>query len=141
MAPGFDIVVVAVVLLAVIVGVLIAANSTGVYDRIGQGALDLDSETPGAATAPSAALRDEEIRQMVEARNLRRAARGEAPLEVEDEVRRLAHSGAAPQADAGLRAEIRQLVEARNVRRTARGQEPLDVEAETERRLRELGGG
>lgn len=138
---GIDVIVIAVVALAVVVGVLVAASSTGVYDRIGQGALDLDSETPGAAAPPSAALRDEEIRQMVEARNLRRAARGEAPLEVEDEVRRLAHSGATPQADAGLRAEIRQHVEARNARRMARGQEPLDVEAETERRLRELGGG
>lgn len=142
MAPGFDIVVVAVVGLAIIVGVLIAANSTGVYDRIGRGELDLDSENPDAEAAPSAALRDEEIRQMVEARNLRRAARGQPPLEVEDEVRRLGEIGdAGTRVDAGLRAEVRQLVEARNVRRTARGQEPLDIEAETERRLRELGGG
>ncbi|MGK2938307.1 MAG: hypothetical protein ACSLFR_10960 [Solirubrobacteraceae bacterium] len=139
---GIDVIVIAVVALAVVIGVLVTASSTGVYDRIGQGALDLDSETPGAAAPPSAALRDEEIRQMVDARNLRRAARGQPPLEVEDEVRRLSDlGGAGTQADAGLRAEVRQLVEARNLRRAARGQEPLDIDAETERRLQDLGGG
>lgn len=141
MAPGFDIVVVAVVGVAIVVGVLIAASSTGVYDRIGHGELDLDSDAPAPESGASSALRDEDIRQMVEARNARRAARGQPPLAVEDEVRRLSAPPAEPAADDALRDEVRQLVEARNARLAARGQPPLDVEAETDRRLRELRGG
>jgi hypothetical protein len=71
---------------------------------------------------------------MLEARNTRRAARGEAPLDVDAELRALTAS-----ADPELREEVRALVEARNARRVARGEEPLDVEAEIDRRLRELG--
>ena len=83
----------------------------------------------------TAAMREVEIRQMLEARNARRAARGEPPQDVEAELRALT----APPADPELRDEVRTLVEARNARWVARGQEPLDVDAETERRLRELG--
>lgn len=127
--------VIAVVALAVVVSVLIAAGSAGVYDNVGRGGFDLESDAPTPTEGGGSALRDEEIRQMVEARNARRMARGEAPVDVEDEIRRLTP---APAADAGLREEVRQLVIARNARRAARGQEPLDIDAETERRLREL---
>ena len=72
---------------------------------------------------------------MVVARNRRREARGEAPLDVEAELRSLL----APAADPALEAEIRDLVVARNVRRVRRGEEPLDVEAEVARQLAELG--
>jgi hypothetical protein len=89
---------------------------------------------PGAPVRQvSAAERDAEIRQLLEARNARRAARGEAPVDVEEELRALT----APAADPELAAEVRQLVEARNARRIARGQPPLDVEAEVSKRLRE----
>jgi hypothetical protein len=81
-------------------------------------------------------VREEEIRQMLEARNARRSARGEDPLDIDAELRALT----APAADPELREEVRTLVEARNARRTARGEEPLDVEAEVDRQLRELGG-
>jgi hypothetical protein len=75
-------------------------------------------------------------RQLPDAgRNARRAARGEAPEDVDAQLRALT----APAADPELRAEVRALVESRNARRVERGEEPLDVEAETERRLRELG--
>nr|MDQ6915472.1 hypothetical protein [Actinomycetota bacterium] len=77
----------------------------------------------------------DEIRQLLTARNERRVRRGEAPVDVEDELRRLT----APAIDAGLREEIRQLVVARNERRQRAGKEPLDVEAEVERQVRELG--
>jgi hypothetical protein len=83
----------------------------------------------------TAAEREAEIRQMLEARNARRAARGEAPQDVDAQLRELT----APAPDPELRAEVRALVESRNARRIERGEEPLDVEAETERRLRELG--
>lgn len=141
MAPGFDVVVIAVVLLAVIVGVLLTIGSRDLYEQIGEGDLDMDSDDAGArGGAPTAAVRDEEIRQMMEARNARRIAKGREPLDIEREIRRL-EGDAAPAADQGLREEVRQLVEARNARRIAKGQEPLDVDDEVERRLRALGGG
>jgi hypothetical protein len=79
--------------------------------------------------------RDEEIRQMLGARNARRARRGEAPLDVEQELSRLT----APAIDPQLRREIRDLVEARNYRRTRAGKPPLDVEAEVAREIARLG--
>jgi hypothetical protein len=79
--------------------------------------------------------RDEEIRQMLDARNARRARRGEAPLDVEEELGRLT----APAIDPELRREIRDLVEARNYRRTRAGKPPLDVEAEVAREIARLG--
>jgi hypothetical protein len=84
-----------------------------------------------------AAERDEEIRQMVGARNARRVARGEAPKDVDEEIARL--SGG-PSVDPGLEAEIRSLVEAKNQRLIRRGKEPLDVETEVQRQIRDLTG-
>ncbi len=72
-------------------------------------------------------FRDEEIRQLLEATNARRAAHGRPPLDL------TALEGPPP--DDELRAEIRAFVESRNARRIARGEPPLDVEAEVERRL------
>jgi hypothetical protein len=138
---AIGIVVVGVVVLAALVGMAVALGSSGkLYDQIGRGGLSIGDDD-GARTghAPSAAgsnaERDAEIRQLLEARNARRAARGEDQVDVEAELRRLT----APTIDAGLREEIRQLVQARNARRVARGREPLDVDAEVERRVRELG--
>ena len=72
---------------------------------------------------------------MLGARNARAAARGEAVVDVEDELQRLT----APAVDPALREEVRELVVARNRRREARGEAPLDVESEVERQLREFG--
>jgi hypothetical protein len=89
---------------------------------------------------PSPQVREAEIRQMVEAKAFRQRERGEEPLDVEDEVRRLLDEGKAADlgADPTLVTEVRQLVIARNERRMRRGEEPLDVDAEVERRVREL---
>ena len=76
---------------------------------------------------------------MLEAKNERRAARGQAPLDVDEELASLTASPSPP-ADAGQREEVRQLVVARNERRLRQGKAPLDVEQEVERQLRELGG-
>jgi hypothetical protein len=93
----------------------------------------------GAASPPvSAAEREDDIRQMLEARNARRAARGEETVDVERELRELTRPPAAQ--DPEIVEEVRTLVQARNARRVARGQEPLDVEAEIERQLRDLPG-
>jgi hypothetical protein len=94
-----------------------------------------DEDVPRARTAAVAgAEREAEIRQMLEARNARRAARGEAPEDVDAQLQALT----APAVDPELREEIRTLVEATNARRVARGEAPLDVDAEIDRRLREL---
>jgi hypothetical protein len=139
MADAFAIVLFVVVGVAAVVAVWALVTSSGSYDRIGRGGLSIGDDRPArrdpAPPAAAAAEREAEIRQMLEARNARRAARGEAPQDVEAELRALT----APPADAELRDEVRALVEARNARRLAHGEPPLDVEAETERRLRELG--
>jgi hypothetical protein len=88
--------------------------------------------------AASAAERDDEIRQMLEARNARRAAQGRPTVDVEAELAELTRP--APITDPEILEEVRTLVEARNARRIARGKEPLDVEAEIARQLRDLPG-
>ena len=128
---SFAIVLFVVVGVAAVAAVWALVTSGGSYDQIGSGGLSVDKPAAGPATA---AEREAEIRQMLEARNARRTARGEAPLDVDAELRALA----APPADPDLRDEVRTLVEARNARRMARGEEPLDVEAEVDRRLRDL---
>jgi hypothetical protein len=105
------------------------------YDHIGRGGLFEDDGTSRATETP-AAVRDEEVRQMLEAANARRVARGDAPRDVDAELARLTR----PAADPALEAEVRDLVHARNARRVRRGEEPLDVEAEVERQLRDLMG-
>lgn len=134
MEGAFAIVLFVVVGVAAVAAIWALATSGGSYDQIGHGGMSIDDDRP--PTASNAAEREAEIRQMLEARNALRAARGEAPEDIDTQLRALT----APAPDPGLRDEIRQLVEARNARRIARGEEPLDVEAETERRLRELGG-
>jgi hypothetical protein len=104
----------------------------------GKDGLLRDSELARPVTRGSAAAlreRDEEIRQMLEARNTRRIRRGEQPVDIEIEIARLT----APQIDPELRAEIRDLVIARNFRRTRAGKAPLDVDAEIEREIEQLG--
>ncbi|HEU4658803.1 MAG TPA: hypothetical protein VFR97_14840 [Capillimicrobium sp.] len=132
MEDAFVYVVVAVTALATIVGVVTLAGAGRSYDQIGRGGLSLDEPPKGPPAGASAgAVRDDEIRQMLEARNARRARRGEAPLDVERELARLT----APAVDPALEAEIRDLVVARNARRARKGQPPLDVETEVRRQL------
>jgi hypothetical protein len=114
-------------------------------DQIGKGPLAIEQELPqksgGPAPSPvSAEVREAEVRQMVEAKAYRQAARGEDPVDIEAEVERLLDDRPAPSlaGDTGLREEVRQLVVARNERRKRKGEDPLDVEAEVDRQLREL---
>lgn len=140
MEQAFGYVLFAVVILAAIAAVLSLRGDR--YKHIGRGGLFEDEhEAPPPTPTIVAAERDDEIRQMLGARNDRRAARGQAPLDVEAELRRL--TSAPPQADAdpALVAEVRQLVEARNRRRVRQGKAPLDVEEEVRRQLRDLGAG
>jgi hypothetical protein len=130
MAEAFGIVLFVVVAVAAVAAVWALATSGGSYEQIGRGGIYEPPPPAAAATAE----REAEIRQLLEARNARRAARGEAPVDVEAELAALT----APAADPGLRDELRELVESRNTRRMARGEAPLDVEAGADRRLREL---
>jgi hypothetical protein len=133
---AFGIVLIVVVAVAAVVAVVTFLGSGRAYEQIGRGGLSLrdESDRPPPEAAPAGAVRNEEIRQMLEARNARRVRRGEEPLDVEAELAALTR----PAVDPALAVEIRQLVEARNARRVRRGQEPLDVDAEVERRLRDL---
>lgn len=112
-------------------------------EQLGKGRFAMQMERPPPAAGPqdagSAAEREAEIRQMVEAKSYRRQQRGERPLDVESETRRLIDDRPATLAsDPGLVGEVRSLVVARNERRARQGKEPLEVEAEVERQLREL---
>jgi hypothetical protein len=122
------------------VGVLVAlvtlAGTARGYRDIGGSGLTRDSDGgPAEPGSASDAERDEEIRQMLDARNARRERRGEPPVDVDAELAALARPATD---DAALREEVRQLVVARNHRRVRAGKAPLDVEAEVERRIREL---
>jgi hypothetical protein len=130
MESAFAIVLFVVVGVATVAAIWALATSRGSYDQIGRGGFFKD-DAPPAASRPEE--REAEIRQMLAARNARRAARGEPPADIDAELQPLT----AP-ADPELREEVRTLVEATNARRVARGEEPLDVEAEIDRRLRDL---
>ena len=133
---AFGYVLFGVVLVASIVAVLSLKGER--YDHIGRGGL-FEDESAGRPNRPvetPAAVVDEEVRQMLGARNARRATKGQAPLDVDEELARLRR----PAPDAALAAEVRELVEAKNQRRARRGLEPLDVEAEVQRQLRDLMG-
>jgi hypothetical protein len=139
---AFAIVLFSVIGVGLVVGVVTFVVRGRLYDQIGRGGLSLDTpDRPRAAPPPSSPAaqreREDEIRQMLTARNGHRARRGEAPLDIDAEVAKL--TAPAPAADPGLVEEVRQLVVARNERRARAGQAPLDVEAEVERQLRELG--
>jgi hypothetical protein len=136
-----------IVLVALPIGaVAFAAGAGNALRQIGKGDLAIEQEMPqegsgGASTPVSAVVREEEIRQMVEARSYRAVARGDQPLDVDAEVEKLLApqpGGGGLGADAGLRDEVRQLVVARNERRQRQGKEALDVDAEVKRQLREL---
>jgi len=135
--------VIVVVALGGLVALYTVATSGSAYREIGKGGFEAATvdEAPAAAAAPDD--RDEEIRELLDARNARRERRGEPPLDVEAELAALTSGGVAAPADATvsseeLRDELRALVAARNRRRERAGLQPLDVDGEIERRLREL---
>src|SRR4051812_300341 len=137
MQEAFGVVIFAVVIVAAIVAIGTLFVRGKAYEQIGRGGLSIRDEVPRREPTGAVAVRerDDEIRQMLEASNERRARRGQEPLDIEAELARLT----APTVDPALEDEVRQLVIARNERRARRGQPPLDIEAEVARQLRELG--
>jgi hypothetical protein len=117
--------------------------------QVGKGPLavqfesDLPQKLTDSGEAGSPEGREEEIRQLLEAKAYRQRSRGETPVDVDSEYGRLMREGVPgvpPGADPRLAEEVRQLVVARNERRARQGKEPLDVEREVERQLRDLEG-
>jgi hypothetical protein len=123
-----------------------AFGARNALDQVGKGqfAVEFESDLPQKITDHEAdsspAAREDEIRQLLEAKAYRQEARGEPPLDVETELKRLLSEGPkrASAINPQLAEEVRQLVVARNERRARQGKPPLDVEQEVERQLREL---
>jgi hypothetical protein len=137
------IIVIATIPIALLTFVLGAKNA---LDQVGKGqfSVEFESDLPAGVTDSDAeggpAAREDEIRQLLEAKAYRQRARGEDPVDVNSELNRLmTEEPAAPAGtDPHLAVEVRQLVVARNERRIRQGKEPLDVEQEVQRQLREL---
>ena len=141
MDEAFGTVLIAVAVVAAAIACVSYLGAGKAYRGIGRTGLSLDEpdSRPGPQPGSPAwqAEADAELRQLLEAKSARREDRGEAPLDVEAELRRL--STRAHAADPALREEVRELVVASNERRARHGEPPLDVDAEVERRLREFG--
>jgi hypothetical protein len=142
----FGTVIVLVVLLVLPVAAALFIGAFELLDQLGKGEFAIEERPVSPPPPPGSTMarreREEEIRQLVQARHDRRLARGESGIDVEGEVRRLLELDAdEPEEErraAALREEVRQLVIARNDRRAARGEPPLDVEAQIDRQLRDL---
>jgi hypothetical protein len=140
---GLSIAVFLAILFAIVVGLALLGSRTSgsLYDRIGEGGLTPESDyrAPAPAAPESSEVREEEIRQMLQARSERLVRAGEPPLDIDAELARLLDPAPGRREhDHGLLEEVRQLVVARNDRRLRQGLEPLDVEAEVTRTLAEL---
>jgi hypothetical protein len=150
MGEVFTVVVVGAIALFALVGVVSWLTGGSIYDQIGQGGLTAGpgegvGVPPGSPPGSAAELqeREQEIRQMLQARSDRLVRNGGQPLDIDAEMARLKglegpQQGSSGKHDAGLAEEVRQLVVARNERRARRGEQPLDVEAEVQRTLEEL---
>jgi hypothetical protein len=160
MQAAFPIVVFGTVGLSVVMSIVFLLSKGSMYDEIGSGGFHGEGESPGGpgdgspfghapdyadyhsiARGPElqSAEREQEIRQMLQARSERAVRRGEPALDVDAEVARLtAAQPASTGHDPGIAEEVLQLVVARNERRERQGLEPLDLEAEVQRTLAEL---
>jgi hypothetical protein len=142
----FTVVVVGAVVLFVLVGIGSFLAGGSMYDKIGEGGLSMGQSGSGPpSNSPLArAEREQEIRQMLQARSDRQVRQGGAPLDIDAELALLEEPTDGTllgKHDIGLTEEVRQLVTARNERRVRSGEEPMDVESEVQRTLDELDPG
>ncbi len=143
-----DVILIIVFVTIPIAAIAFIANAGNAFRSIGKGGLSVEFESDlgeglrdSGAEAEAVGVREDELRQMLEAKAYRQRARGEAPFDIEAELKRLLATQqvvAPSNDDPALREEVRQLVVARNERRARQGKEPLEVEAEIARQLREL---
>jgi hypothetical protein len=133
-------VLIVVCLVALPVAAIAFAGAGAVLRQIGKGQFSIEQDFPQkeGGAGESKAVREAEIRQLLEGKAYRQQSRGETPLDVDAEVAKLLGAGPGPAAlDPKLRQEVREHVIASNERRERKGQAPLDVEEEVERRLGE----
>lgn len=90
---------------------------------------------PGVETED---MREDDVRQMLEARNKRRIARGESPADIDAELRELLSQPAEVSTDAEIRAEVEAIITARHARRRRRGRPVGDFDTEVEELLRTI---
>jgi hypothetical protein len=145
MSPGLiepSTVFILIPLIAIPIAAFMFASGAGkAFDEIGKGPLAMDHDLPDAGPAPvSKAIREAEIRQLLEAKAYRAEARGEEAIDVDRELAALLEAERTPDlgSDEGLRSEVRDLVIARNERRERAGKKALDVEKEIDRQLADL---
>src|SRR4051794_17957984 len=98
MQDAFGIVLFVVVGIGVVVAIASLFGRGKLYDDIGRGGLSIGEDrdlrpNPPEVAPISRADREDEIRQMLEARNALRAARGEDTFDVEEELRELTRGG------------------------------------------------
>lgn len=136
-----------VIMIAAFIAFPVAAlafiGAGAVYEEIGKGLFAMEHDAPpakgrGAGEQVSQEVQEAEIRQMLEAKAFRQAERGDPPLDVDSEMRKLLAPKVDVTADPELVEEVRQLVVARNERRLRAGKEPLDVETEIASQLADL---
>ena len=101
MEDAFGTVVIVVAVVSAVIAVIPLAGTGRSSRQIGGGGMTHDRDDAPAGAQPGAdAEREEEIRQMLGARNARRERRGEQPVDVDAELARLG----TPAIDSGLRA-------------------------------------
>lgn len=105
------------------------------HSSIGAGAFTPSENDPGVETLE---MRDDDVRQMLEARNRRRVARGEAPADIDAEMRELLDGQKDQPLDAEVLAEVESMVNARRARRRRKGQPEGDFQAEVDELLRSV---
>ncbi|MCO5315279.1 MAG: hypothetical protein M9938_03830 [Solirubrobacterales bacterium] len=151
-AGEFILVLLLLVAIVVPVAALAFARSGRGLDDLGRGRFAVDFERDSSGEAEDA-WREQELRQLIEARAWRRERRGEQPGDTESEIEHLLDPDAGPYPEDhgsgpppiandpgdGLREEVRQVVLAKNESRLRRGEPPLEVEAEVDRLLADLG--
>jgi hypothetical protein len=145
----FPLVVYAATTVYVTAGVLSMFSRRNLYDQIGQGDLSIVDDEQLHSDGPLERLlelaanhaeREQEIRQLLQARSNRLTRQGHAPLDIDAEVTKLERLARrwSSSSDTALIAEMRQLMIVRNERRLRQGLPALDVDVEIERALAEL---
>jgi hypothetical protein len=105
------------------------------HSSIGGNAFTATTGDPGVETPE---MREDEVRQMLEARNRRRIARGESPGDIDAEMRDLLQASRTTDVDTEVRAEVEAIVVARQARRRRKGQPEGDFQAEVDELIRSI---
>jgi hypothetical protein len=108
------------------------------HSTIGGNAFTPSVNDPGVE---SAEMREDDVRQMLEARNRRRIARGETPADIDAEMRELLDAPKDKGVDGEVRGEVEAIVAARQARRRRKGKPEGDFQAEVDELIRSIADG